>query len=608
MPKSRHRASRNQPTRYGFAERPAGGCEFFVPAPNYTDRARRALVELRESAGTATLEPPAPDAERLMLCEAGTLRKTGRRRYLARIIEADVWGSSGFYGREVLARDGGAAFPAGTAMFIDHPSVTETYERPERSIRDLAARTVTDATLGADGLYAEVEVYPHAEHIIDSLMETVGLSIRADGTVEHGTAAGRSGPIVASISPGKLNSIDFVTKAGAGGKLMALIEADRTLSEARNLGAWLESRLHLALTQLADEIYGDGRLTRDERIALSGALSDGLRSYTARIERDAPQLFDRDLYDEPQQPEPEQPAQPTVVMVREATSEEMRRALDAVTRRDHGGEDVYVWVRDYDADKRLVWYDVTDPDGVCHTWQEFYVLADGALSLSGDRVEVISTTEYVPVQTPAAETVAVVESAPTPDLPAEPVDSNTSGPGSPPDTTTIEEEGIMPEPTDDTKLREAAEAARVVAEQARDTALREAEESKRELARFRAVESARAIAQTVLAGSDLPAAAQNRVTAQLTASAQVPLTEALAFDETAFRTRLDAEIKAEAAYLAQLREANGEGAVTGLGAAATTTTAAPVNAEATKSALVESFVARGLSPEAAKLAAAGRPV
>ena len=49
-------------------------------------------------------------------------------------------GSSGYYSQQVLenaARD--RVWPKGTHVFFDHPSESEMHDRPERSVRDLAA-------------------------------------------------------------------------------------------------------------------------------------------------------------------------------------------------------------------------------------------------------------------------------------------------------------------------------------------------------------------------------------------------------------------------------------------------------------------------------------
>lgn len=73
-------------------------------------------------------------------------------------------------------------------------------------------------------------------------------------------------------------------------------EAMRRVKEARNIGQFLESRLHLTMTQIADDLYGESRLTRNERKALSAALGDALDAYTATIQAEAPQLYARDWW------------------------------------------------------------------------------------------------------------------------------------------------------------------------------------------------------------------------------------------------------------------------------------------------------------------------
>jgi len=79
---------------------------------------------------------------------------------------------------------------------------------------------------------------------------------------------------------------------------MPKVETQKLL-EARNVGEWLEARLHLMFTEIADGMFGDGRLTRDERIALSGAIGGALDAFRATVEAGAAQLYQRDPYSEP---------------------------------------------------------------------------------------------------------------------------------------------------------------------------------------------------------------------------------------------------------------------------------------------------------------------
>lgn len=73
-----------------------------------------------------------------------------------------------------------------------------------------------------------------------------------------------------------------------------------TLHEARNVGEWLEARLHLTFAEIADGMFGEGRLTREERIALSSAIGDALDAFRAGVEAGAVQLYARDLWQEPE--------------------------------------------------------------------------------------------------------------------------------------------------------------------------------------------------------------------------------------------------------------------------------------------------------------------
>ena len=145
------------------------------------------------------------------------------------------WGTSGYYSPNVLEK-GAAAYKAGTKMYWDHPTRTEERERPERSIRDLAAETIEDAAwnpMGPDGpgVYARAKVFGPYKQAIEELAPHIGLSHRALGTRKLGEAEGRKGPIVENIVA--VRSVDFVTTPGAGGKVIEMFEAARGKEEAK---------------------------------------------------------------------------------------------------------------------------------------------------------------------------------------------------------------------------------------------------------------------------------------------------------------------------------------------------------------------------------------
>lgn len=160
--------------------------------------------------------------------ESGTLTKDGGRWLIQAISPGK--GSSGSYPQEVLeaaAKD--RVFPAGTMMMIDHATEAEDWSRPEGSIKDLAGVLTEDARWDDQygALVAEAKIFEHWRPTLEALKDDIGLSIRASGEVEE-SAEGR---IVKRLVEGR--SIDFVTKAGRGGRVLEVLESARpsTLEE-----------------------------------------------------------------------------------------------------------------------------------------------------------------------------------------------------------------------------------------------------------------------------------------------------------------------------------------------------------------------------------------
>lgn len=149
---------------------------------------------------------------------AGT-ESLGEGKYRIRIIVPGQ-GSSGIYTSENLA-ESAPLFKAGTEMFIDHPTETEEWERPERSIRDYAGVFLEDATVGEDGaLYTVCKVFSGVNELIKDKWEHIGVSINAwcnEPIAETGVV-----PVFAGV-----RSVDFVTAPGAGGGIVDLLESNR---------------------------------------------------------------------------------------------------------------------------------------------------------------------------------------------------------------------------------------------------------------------------------------------------------------------------------------------------------------------------------------------
>lgn len=157
----------------------------------------------------------------------GAVRADGTARI--KIIQPG-WGSSGYYSESLLKGDGTKVFGPGTKMYWDHPTAVQEKERPERSLRDLAAEITSTATYDENGpkgagLYADAKVFGPYREAVQELAPHIGVSIRAMGTGKQGTVEGRSGRIIEQLVSAQ--SVDFVTQPGAGGQVLSLFESAR---------------------------------------------------------------------------------------------------------------------------------------------------------------------------------------------------------------------------------------------------------------------------------------------------------------------------------------------------------------------------------------------
>lgn len=139
---------------------------------------------------------------------------------LLKVIQAGQ-GASGFWPQEVLERDGPIAWPAGTHMYIDHPEV-ETGRA--RSMQTLVGITTEAAAWqengpGGPGLYARAQIVEDMKDWINARVPFTGVSIRADAVMAEG------GRTIEQILASPLNSIDFVSRAGAGGRVVTAFES-----------------------------------------------------------------------------------------------------------------------------------------------------------------------------------------------------------------------------------------------------------------------------------------------------------------------------------------------------------------------------------------------
>jgi hypothetical protein len=121
--------------------------------------------------------------------------------------------------------------PAGTHMYFDHPTETEPHDRPGRSVKDLAAVVVEAAREHGHRRRAALawsaspsRSYPPGSSRSRRSQHNIGVSIRGSATdIVVGEAEGA--PARSSRASPTIKSVDFVTRAGRGGKVLQVLES-----------------------------------------------------------------------------------------------------------------------------------------------------------------------------------------------------------------------------------------------------------------------------------------------------------------------------------------------------------------------------------------------
>lgn len=291
----------------------------------------------------------------LMAVEAGQVTEIAPSRYDVQLISAGE-GSTGIYppaALEQAAKD--RIFPKGTHMYIDHPTTQENIQRKGvRSVRDLAAVLEEDARYDAatESLRAPVKVVGRYRTMIGEIWENIGTSIRAICYGHAGTWNGIKGNIVDEFAKGL--SVDFVSKAGRGGQVLAVLEGAEQDEGLADGEAW---------------VFPDGRIVTEADAVLDVAVQLGA----------------------------------VRMPLEEALESERREALSKLiaaayqTTGADGRVTRWTHVRDYDEDAKLVWFVIDEA-----TWQQSWTTDSfDQPQLVGDRVEVRVVTRYVPIDTEA---------------------------------------------------------------------------------------------------------------------------------------------------------------------------------------------------------------
>lgn len=194
-------------------------------------------------------------------------------------IIAPGWGSSGYYSTSTL-KEAASKFAAGTHMYIDHPGRRDAENRPERSVKDLAATLLEPGkwieegsaigkAFAGPGVYAKAKVKKHWKGFVKSCMPDIEVSMRGHGKAKIGSVGGKKGKIIESITD--VSSVDFVTRAGAGGKILELLESARAYednieeSKGDQMDQEVLTRLQEAETRLAAALKANEQITESYR-------------------------------------------------------------------------------------------------------------------------------------------------------------------------------------------------------------------------------------------------------------------------------------------------------------------------------------------------------
>jgi hypothetical protein len=510
---------------------------------------------------------PKPLQERARLLEAANAAATTTGRRLMQIISPG-WGSSGYYGPAVLEQAAADnVIPAGTHMYADHPTEEEATARPGRSIKDLISVTTTDARLataedvagGADpgALVAEIRVASPYRELIDDLGSDIGVSIRGDATdISIGEAEGRNGRIIEGLA--HVSSVDWVTRAGRGGRVLQVLESARLLAEAKvSDAAWSgfsQADYTDAQWQRACLIHGDGdgkaahklpvrepdgTLNRNGCHAAASVLGGGRGGVSASADatkaaaKKLVGLYRNQLKEDPPDSLLTAAGMKAKESLAEATVNDTREALTSELGDAYASDNTWVWVRDFD--DTTVWFELDGPNGGDLYAQAYTQSADGSVALTGDRTEVRVVTTYVPATRPDGT------------------------------TTTESREDTMPqiqiEESEHTRLVEAAGRVTTL-ENERATAVQRAE----------AAERRATVAEAALAERDRRDRATALISERATEGgiaftaleargllAELPLTESGELDEAAFTTTVDTNV-------AEKKRTAGAGTPRGFGA------------------------------------------
>ena len=139
-------------------------------------------------------------------------------------------GSSGEYPPETIKKLAESPiWDSPVHMYMNHATGSERASRPEGDIRELAGvidgRPVVD---DSGALVGRAKIFPEYRDFIRERAPYIGVSINASGIMAPGKDR-----VIQEIT--QVDSVDFVTKPGRGGKITAVLESSREVDGMANI-------------------------------------------------------------------------------------------------------------------------------------------------------------------------------------------------------------------------------------------------------------------------------------------------------------------------------------------------------------------------------------
>lgn len=170
------------------------------------------------------------------------------KTWKVKIIAGDTQGSSAYYPADVLESQSDIVKPR-TKIYLDHPTLDESENRPERSAKDIIGFFKTGSVMEGKDLYAEAEFFSDWREWVKERAEAgvIGMSIRGTGKVEESESGV---PTLKKFDA--IQSVDLVTEAGAKGGFEEILEAKRiTESKEETLDKELAEALDTQIKDVA---------------------------------------------------------------------------------------------------------------------------------------------------------------------------------------------------------------------------------------------------------------------------------------------------------------------------------------------------------------------